>query len=108
MSLIQAENGADGIAQVLQAQPDLVLLDMHLPDMTGFDVLAALRGDPRSASVRVVALSANAMALDVATALEMGVLEYWTKPLKLEAFLAGISALLGQRAGASLPIAADR
>ena len=38
VSLIRAENGADGIAQVLQVQPDLVLLDMHLPDMKGFDV----------------------------------------------------------------------
>lgn len=108
VTLIQADNGADGIALVLKAQPDLVLLDMHLPDMTGFDVLAALRADPRSAAVRVVALSANAMALDVATALEMGALDYWTKPLKIESFLAGIAVLLSHRAAVNSPSAADR
>ncbi|CAN5279136.1 hypothetical protein BH11PSE10_BH11PSE10_17930 [soil metagenome] len=107
VSLIQAENGAEGIALVLEKRPDLVLLDMHLPDMTGFEVLAALRADPRTEAVRVVALSANAMAVDVATALEMGALDYWTKPLKIEAFLAGVSALLAQSA-APLPAGANR
>lgn len=92
--LMLADNGTAGIALAVQAQPDLVLLDMHLPDMSGFEVITALRADPCTAALRVVAVSANAMPLDVATAMEMGVVDYWTKPLKLAAFLAGISTLL--------------
>jgi signal transduction histidine kinase/CheY-like chemotaxis protein len=95
--LLQAENATDGITLAQQTTPDLVLLDMHLPDMSGLDVLAALRADPRTQALRVVAVSANAMPTDVAAAMEMGVLEYWTKPLRLEAFLAGISKLLRVR-----------
>ena len=108
--LVQAENGEDGIALARKTLPDLVLLDMQLPDMTGFDVLAALRSDPRTETLRVVAVSANAVAADVAKAMELGVLDYWTKPLELEAFLKGVSALLEvrvSRAEAQSPLTAD-
>lgn len=94
VQLLQAENGKDGIALARKRRPDLVLLDMHLPDMTGFDVLAALRSDSRTQALRVVAVSANAMAVDIEKAMALGVLDYWTKPLKLEKFMAGISTLL--------------
>ena len=104
--LFLADTGSAGIALARERKPDLVLLDMNLPDMTGFDVLAALRADPDTAAFRVVAVSANAMPLDVASAMEFGVLDYWTKPLELDAFLAGVSMLLqvrvdGRRSSAS-------
>jgi signal transduction histidine kinase/CheY-like chemotaxis protein len=95
--LLLAENGEDGIALARKRMPDLVLLDMHLPDMTGFDVLTALRIDPRTEALRVVALSANAGEVDVAKALALGVRDYWTKPLELASFLSGISTLLNVR-----------
>ena len=106
--LFLADTGSAGIALARERKPDLVLLDMNLPDMTGFDVLAALRADPDTAALRVVAVSANAMPLDVASAMEFGVLDYWTKPLELDAFLAGVSMLLqvrvdGRRSSASHP-----
>jgi CheY-like chemotaxis protein len=56
-----------------------------------------LRSDPRTEALRVVGVSANAMPADVAKAMEMGMLDYWTKPLKLDAFLAKISELLSVR-----------
>jgi CheY-like chemotaxis protein len=77
-----------------------VLLDMHLPDMTGFDVLTALRSDRRTEALRVVALSANAMEVDVAKAMLLGVIAYWTKPLELDSFLTGICTLLRVRVSA--------
>lgn len=95
VKLLTAETGEDGIAMARQQKPDLVLLDMHLPDMTGFDVLDALRSDSRTEGLSVVAVSANAMKADVDKALELGAMDYWTKPLQLDAFLAGVSAQLG-------------
>jgi CheY-like chemotaxis protein len=101
VSLLLAETGEDGIAMARQQNPDLVLLDMHLPDMTGFDVLNALQGDSRTQNLPVVAVSANAMETDVAKAFELGAVDYWTKPLQLDAFLAGVSARLGDIGSAS-------
>ncbi|MDC8773041.1 hybrid sensor histidine kinase/response regulator [Roseateles albus] len=99
--LLQAETGEDGIAMARQNTPDLVLLDMHLPDMSGFQVLDALRSDARTKALPVVAVSANAMEVDVARAFDLGVVAYWTKPLALDAFLAGVASLLGVSAPAS-------
>lgn len=95
VNLLLAENGEDGIAMARRHRPDLVLLDMHLPDMSGLEVLNGLRTDARTEALPVVAVSANAMEVDVAKALEHGAVDYWTKPLKLDAFLAGVSARLG-------------
>ena len=95
VKLLLAENGKDGIAMARRHKPGLVLLDMHLPDMSGLDVLDALRADLRTEALSVVAVSANAMGGDVAKAFEHGAVDYWTKPLKLDAFLAGVSARLG-------------
>jgi len=65
-----------------------------LPDMSGIDVLRQLRQEPSLATCRIIALSANAMPEDVATALAAGFTEYWTKPLNLQRFLADMDALL--------------
>ena len=100
VNLITADNGLTGLALANQRQPDLVLLDMNLPDMTGFEVLAALRAYPRTEFVQVVAVSANAMPADMARARELGVTDYWTKPLALDAFLTGVTTLLAAKAQA--------
>lgn len=95
VTLVVAENGKEGLALARKRRPDLVLLDMQLPDMSGFDVLAALRADPRTEELRVVVVSANATTADVAKAKEFDVLAYWEKPLKLEPFLDGVAEILG-------------
>ncbi len=100
--LLLAENGEDGIEMARHHRPDLVLLDMHLPDMSGFDVLNALQGDARTDKLPVVAVSANAIESDVAKTFEFGAVDYWTKPLQLDAFLEGVSALLGTSVRADL------
>jgi signal transduction histidine kinase/ActR/RegA family two-component response regulator len=94
VTLMEAQTGADGLAFALQKQPDLILLDMQLPDMSGFEVLKALRADPRTRGLRVVAVSASAMPQDVEMAMGLGVLDYWTKPLEMETLFAGITTIL--------------
>jgi len=95
--LVQAENGANGIELARSLRPDLVLLDMQLPDMDGLAVLGALRADPATRDLTVVALSASAMSESVAQARAHGAADYWTKPLDFDRFLADVRGLLAPR-----------
>ncbi|MED5621846.1 PAS domain S-box protein [Ideonella sp. BN130291] len=97
----QATDGARGIALARELQPDLVLLDMRLPDMDGVEVMAALHTHPATRSLRVVVLSAGAQPEDAELAKRCGALDYWTKPLDLERFMADMQRLLATRVGAA-------
>jgi CheY-like chemotaxis protein len=97
VQLLLAQCGEDGIALARIRQPNLVLLDMHLPDISGLDVLSALRADPDTCALQVVAVSANAVGADIEKARALGAVDYWTKPLNLDAFLTGVSNLLNTR-----------
>ncbi len=93
VTLVQAEDGASGVALAEQLRPDLVLLDMRLPDMGGLDVLERLQA--RGGATRVVALSASAMPDEVAAARAAGAIDYWTKPLDFDMFVQRVAGLLG-------------
>ncbi len=93
IALVTAPDGRSGIARAQAFAPDLILLDLQLPDMSGIDVMRHLRGEPALAACRYVALSANAMPEDVSQALAAGFSEYWTKPLNLQQFLSDIDGL---------------
>ena len=95
VGLLVAADGRSGIARAREAVPDVVLLDMRLPDMHGLEVLAALRTDPRTAAIPVVSLSASAMPEEVDAARAAGATAYWTKPVDFGPFLKGMAALLG-------------
>lgn len=92
--LLIADDGRSGIALARQARPDVVLLDMRLPDMQGLEVLQALRADLALAGTKVVALSGDAQQQDRDAALQAGAHDYWTKPFDFERFMAGLAALL--------------
>jgi PAS domain S-box-containing protein len=81
-----AANGAEGLEIARRTPPDLMLIEMHLPDMTGLDVLRALRAMPGLADVPCIAASADAMPETIAGALEAGFDAYLTKPLSLSEF----------------------
>ena len=87
IALWRAEDGEQGIALARSVLPDLVLLDMQLPDMNGLEVLAQLRADERTASMPCVALSANALPADVDQALASGFAAYMAKPFDFDAFI---------------------
>jgi signal transduction histidine kinase len=90
-----APDGASGVRLARELRPSLILIDMQLPDIDGTEVLRRLRADPVTASVRCIALSANAMPEDVASARAAGFDDYWTKPIDLTAFLRAVDALIG-------------
>jgi PAS domain S-box-containing protein len=98
--LSTAEDGHSGIAQALADPPDLVLLDLQLPDINGTAVMHRLRAEPAMAACRFVALSADAMPQQVQAGLAAGFDDYWTKPIQFDRFLAGIDAMLAARSPA--------
>jgi CheY-like chemotaxis protein len=94
VELHHAEDGAGALELARAVEPDLVILDLHLPDMNGLDVLRRLREEPGFARARVAVLSASALPGDVAAARKAGVVEYWTKPLDVPRFLKDVQRLL--------------
>ncbi len=93
--IVVASTGLDGVARALELQPDLVLLDMQLPDISGSEVFQRLQADTRTAGLRCVAVSANAVHSDIDAALATGMQAYWTKPLDFRAFMQSLDGLLG-------------
>jgi PAS domain S-box-containing protein len=96
VQLFTAEDGAQALAlaKAGAVRPQLMLLDMQLPDMTGIELLQRLRQFAGLQTVRCVALSANAMPADVRHAMDSGFEEYWTKPIDMPRFLADIDRVL--------------
>lgn len=89
-----AADGQEAIERTRSWQPDLVLMDMSLPVMDGYAATAALKADPATADVPVIALTANAMAGDEQRCRAAGCDDYATKPTDLPRLLEQIEALL--------------
>jgi signal transduction histidine kinase/ActR/RegA family two-component response regulator len=83
---------------VLRHRPELVLLDMHLPDLDGEEVLRRLQADPRTADVPVVGVSADVTPAHIQRVLAAGAREYLTKPLDVARFRAAVDSLLSRAA----------
>jgi CheY-like chemotaxis protein len=98
--LLTAGSGAAGLEMAQANHPDLILLDMQLPDMAGNVVLDRLRSDRRTHDIPVVMLSADAIPAQVKRLLEQGAHDYLTKPIKVEKFLHVLDALLEDKTAA--------
>ncbi len=96
--VVIAQDGARGVAMVLEEHPDLVLMDMSLPVLDGWEATRRLKSDPATKSVPVIALTAHAMAEDRDKALAAGCDDYDTKPIELPRLLQKITSLLHTRA----------
>jgi CheY-like chemotaxis protein len=95
VTVLSAMQGRVGLDLAAAHQPDLILLDRHLPDMAGEDVFRQLRADPRTRAIPVVILSADAIPSGMRPLLDAGVRAYLTKPLDIHALLAVIDETLG-------------
>jgi CheY-like chemotaxis protein len=93
------DTGAAGLQAVAQQTPDLVLLDMQLPDMSGLEWLQRQAAAIADGRLRVIAVSASAMSGDVAAARPAAV-DYWTKPLRLDQVVHDLASWLRQRPAA--------
>ena len=105
LRLISAGDGALALDLARTAQPDLVLMDISLPGMSGITAMQLLRADPATAHIPVVALSANAIPRDIDRGLEAGFFRYITKPIRIDEFLQTVDLALefAQAAALSAP-----
>jgi len=94
MRLLTAQNGNDGINLARVSLPDVILMDINLPGLNGFEAMKILRLDPLTAHIPIVALSANAMPCDIEKGLEAGFFRYLTKPIKVNQFMDTLSEVM--------------
>ena len=94
LRLLTAVNGNSGVEIARVSRPDVILMDINLPDMNGFKALTILRADPATAHIPVIALSANANPLNIESGLEAGFLHYMTKPIILSEFMQELDVAL--------------
>ena len=90
IKLVSAPNGEKGLELARTRDPDLIVLDINLPGMSGFEVLEKLKSFNDTRHVPVIALTANAMPQDVKKGLEAGFLQYLTKPIDVKEFLRSV------------------
>lgn len=95
--VVTAADGAAGLAAAAQVVPDLVLMDLSLPVMDGWEATRRLKADPRLRHIPVVALSAHAMQGDAEKALAEGCDDYLSKPVDEDLLFATLARYLGDR-----------
>ncbi|MBI5720268.1 MAG: response regulator [Burkholderiales bacterium] len=99
ITLIKADTGREGVRLALESPPDLILLDMNLPDISGLEVVRALNEPIAQRRFRVILLTADSFSIDVVKAMSLGAHAYWHKPLTSQRVFAELPrALQGARA----------
>lgn len=99
--VVLAHDGRDGVDKARAGRPDLILLDMNLPVVDGWTAARTLKGDPGTAAIPIIALTAHAMSGDREKALQAGCDDYHPKPVDFSRLLAQIGAALGSAGAAS-------
>ena len=100
VAVLSATTAAEGMTLARDERPDLILLDIGLPGMSGFELLAWLRREPELADTPVIAISANALPSDVERGLVAGFDDYLTKPIDVHKLLGRVQAALALQGGA--------
>jgi len=102
LKLLTAIDGYLGIQLARAFQPDVILMDINLPGISGFGALKILREDPATAHIPVIALSANAVPRDIEKGMEAGFFRYLTKPIKVDEFMDALDIALHHAAESGL------
>jgi CheY-like chemotaxis protein len=92
--MLGAVNATLGLELARERQPDVILMDINLPGMSGLQALKLLREDPLTKHIPVVAISANAMVGDINKGLEAGFFRYLTKPINVNEFMKTVDLAL--------------
>ena len=87
LHMLGARDATHGIALARAQLPNVILMDINLPGISGFQALRILREDPATAHIPVIALSANAMQRDIDKGIDAGFFRYLTKPIKINEFI---------------------
>ena len=107
--VVRASDGAMGLERAREVLPDIVILDVMMPRMTGYEVAKALREDDLTARIPIIFVTARAQSSDVERGIELGVDDYVTKPFDPLDLIARVNALLARSQGeadeATQPIA---
>ncbi|MCX5714013.1 MAG: response regulator [Candidatus Omnitrophica bacterium] len=93
--VLSAENGKEGYRLARTRAPDLILLDLMIPEMDGFWVCSMVKGDKKFSGIAIIALTARSSTDDMKTARECGVDDYVVKPFEFSDLLARIKGLIG-------------
>jgi CheY-like chemotaxis protein len=91
-----ARNGKEALAMAAKLQPGLILMDLSLPEMNGWEATRALKADPALAQIPVVAITAHAMVGDRETAIAAGCSECLTKPYELDELISLVERYIGR------------
>jgi CheY-like chemotaxis protein len=101
--MLSAPSGTVGIAMAAAERPDLILMDLNLPEIDGWEATRRLKADPATRDIPIIALSAHAMAGDREKALAAGCDDFDTKPVEFDRLLAKIARALSTKGGAAVP-----
>jgi len=101
--LLTAMNGNSGIEIARASRPDVILMDINLPDISGFAALKILNSDPATAHIPVIAISANAMRTDIERGLKAGFFRYITKPIRVDEFMEALGLAMALEPNVLIP-----
>ena len=101
--VVTALDGEEGLQKAIEFKPDLVVLDIMMPKMDGYETCKALKADERTKNIPVILLSAKGRNVDMQTGYDVGADEYITKPFSPRKLVDRINAMLGQTDASKLP-----
>ena len=94
LRLLSAADGEQGVEYARVYQPEVILMDINLPGISGIEAMTMLRADRSTAHIPIIALSANAVPRDIEAAIKAGFFNYLTKPIKVDLFMAALDLAL--------------
>ena len=98
-TVVHAANGAEAVVAAQNEMPDLILMDIQMPEVDGYEAARRIKTEPHLAHIPIVAVTSYAMAGDRAKAAEIGFAGYIEKPIVTETFISEISRFLPRKAG---------
>jgi DNA-binding response OmpR family regulator len=93
--LVTARDGAEGVAKAIETRPDLILMDVIMPNLDGFEAVKQLRENPQTSNVPIVMVTSRAEAESLETGYETGCSDYIIKPIDSVELVAKVKSLLG-------------